>query len=71
LKFPSLRRSRYSLYNFSGTRFDQRDAAIAAIEEAEARGAIAEYRPETYNPTRLRAALARGRAAGRSERVSR
>jgi hypothetical protein len=65
-----LRWWRYSLYDLSGTRFDRRDVAIAAIGETEAPGAIAEYRPEMYNPTRLRAALARGWAARESERVS-
>jgi acetyltransferase-like isoleucine patch superfamily enzyme len=69
-RLQRLRWWRYSLYDLSGTRFDRLDEAIAAIEEAEARGAIAEYRPETYDPARLRAALARGRAARQSERVS-
>jgi acyl-[acyl carrier protein]--UDP-N-acetylglucosamine O-acyltransferase len=69
-RLQRLRWWRHSLYDLSGTRFDRHNVAIAAIEDAEARGAIAEYCPETYNPARLRAALAPERAARESERVS-
>jgi hypothetical protein len=51
---------RFSTYDLSGTPFDDVERALDVIETKVAAGAIAEYRPETYTPARLRELLEAG-----------